>query len=92
VGGTLVLLLFVIFVLRGFYIATRAPDRFGMMLAVGITAQIGIQAFLNIAVATNSVPNTGISLPLFSYGGTSMMMLLIQIGILLNISRKAAIE
>jgi len=92
VGGTLVLLLFVIFVLRGFYIASRARDRFGIMVAVGITSQIGIQAFLNIAVVTNSVPNTGITLPFFSYGGTALVMLMAQIGVLLNISRKARIE
>jgi cell division protein FtsW len=92
VGGVLVLLLFVIFVMRGFYIATLAPDRFSMMLAVGITAQIGIQAFLNIAVATNTVPNTGILLPFFSYGGTATIVLMAQVGILLSISRKAAIE
>jgi cell division protein FtsW len=92
VGGILVLLLFVVFILRGFYIAMHARDRFGMMLAAGITAQIGIQAFLNIAVVTNSVPNTGITLPFFSYGGTAMVMLLAQLGVLLNISRKAAIK
>ena len=92
VGGALVLLLFVVFVLRGFYIASRCRDRFGMMVAVGITAQVGIQAFLNIAVVTNSVPNTGITLPFFSYGGTATVMLLMQIGVLLNVSRKAAIE
>jgi len=92
IGGALVLLLFVAFVLRGFYIAKCATDRFGMMLAVGITVQIGIQAFLNIAVATNTIPNTGVSLPLFSYGGTAIVMQLAQIGVLLNISRKARIE
>ncbi|MCL1789498.1 MAG: putative lipid II flippase FtsW [Oscillospiraceae bacterium] len=92
VGGILVLLLFVVFILRGFYIAVHARDRFGMMLAAGITAQIGLQAFLNIAVVTNSVPNTGITLPFFSYGGTAMMMLLGELGVLLNISRKARIE
>jgi len=92
VGAVLVILLFVIFVARGFYISSRARDRFGMLLGVGITTQIGVQALLNIAVATNSVPNTGISLPFFSYGGTALMMQLAQIGILLNISRKAAIE
>lgn len=92
VGAALVILLFIIFVVRGFYISSRARDRFGMMLGVGITTQIGIQALLNIAVATNSVPNTGISLPFFSYGGTALTMQLAQIGILLNISRKAAIE
>jgi len=92
VGGMLVLLLFVILIMRGFYIATHARDRFAMMLAVGITAQIGIQALLNIAVVTNSVPNTGITLPFFSYGGTAMVMMMAQIGVLLNISRKASIE
>jgi cell division protein FtsW len=92
VGGVLVLLLFVVFILRGFYIASRSPDRFAMMLAAGITVQIGIQAFLNIAVATNTVPNTGVSLPFFSYGGTAILMQLSQIGVLLNISRKARIE
>ncbi|MCL1881661.1 MAG: putative lipid II flippase FtsW [Oscillospiraceae bacterium] len=91
VGGIAVLMLFTIFVLRGFYIASRAPDRFGAMLAAGITAQIGIQAFLNIAVATNTVPNTGVSLPFFSYGGTALIMQLAQIGVLLNISRKARV-
>jgi cell division protein FtsW len=82
----------VVFILRGFYIAQRAPDRFGMMLAVGITMQIGIQAFLNTGVATNTIPNTGVSLPFFSYGGTALIMLTAQIGVLLNISRKARIE
>ncbi|MCL1866171.1 MAG: putative lipid II flippase FtsW [Oscillospiraceae bacterium] len=88
VGGVLVLMLFVVLVMRGFYIAVHARDRFGMMLAAGITAQIGIQAFLNIAVATKSIPNTGITLPFFSYGGTAILMMLAQIGVLLNISRK----
>jgi cell division protein FtsW len=92
VGGILVLMLFIIFVLRGFYIAIHARDRFGMMVAAGITAQVGIQAFLNIAVVTNSVPNTGITLPFFSYGGTAMLMMMAQLGVLLNISRKTNIE
>ncbi|MDR0221911.1 MAG: putative lipid II flippase FtsW [Oscillospiraceae bacterium] len=92
VGALLVILLFVIFVFRGFYIASRARDLFGTMIAAGITAQIGIQALLNIAVATNSVPNTGILLPFFSYGGTALIMQMAQLGILLNISRKAAVK
>lgn len=91
VGAMLVILLFIIFVFRGFYIASKARDRFGMMLAVGITSQIGIQALMNIAVVTNSMPNTGISLPFFSYGGTALMMQLAEIGVVLNISRKAAV-
>ncbi len=92
VGAILVILLFILFVYRGFYIAARSRDKFGMMLSVGITVQIGIQALLNIAVVSNSVPNTGISLPFFSYGGTALMMQLAEMGVLLNISRKAAIE
>lgn len=92
VGAVLVILLFVIFVWRGFYICSRARDKFGMMLAFGITFQIGLQALLNIAVVTNSIPNTGISLPFFSYGGTALVMQLAEMGILLSVSRKAALE
>ena len=89
VGAALVILLFVILVWRGFYICCKARDKFGMMLAFGITFQIGLQALLNIAVVTNSVPNTGISLPFFSYGGSALVMQLAEIGILLSVSRKA---
>ena len=92
VGAVLVILLFVILVWRGFHICSRARDKFGMMLAFGITFQIGLQALLNIAVVTNSIPNTGISLPFFSYGGTALVMQLAEMGILLSISRKAALE
>ncbi|MDR2532196.1 MAG: putative lipid II flippase FtsW [Oscillospiraceae bacterium] len=92
VGAVLVILLFVMFVVRGFYIAVCARNKFGMLLAVGITSQLGIQALLNIGVVTNAVPNTGISLPFFSYGGTALLMQLMSIGVVLNISRKAAIE
>ena len=92
VGAVLVILLFVIFVWRGFHVCTRARDKFGMMLAFGITFQIGLQALLNIAVVTNSIPNTGISLPFFSYGGTALVMQLAEMGILLSVSRKAELE
>ena len=88
----MVILLFVIFVFRGFYIASKAPDKFGMMLAVGLTFQVGIQALLNIAVATNTIPNTGISLPFFSYGGTALTMQLAEMGVILNISRQNIME
>jgi len=88
VGAVTVILLFAFFVFRGFYIASKAPDKFGMLLCIGLTAQVGFQAFLNIAVVSNLIPNTGISLPFFSYGGTSLMMLLGQVGIILNISRR----
>ena len=92
VGALVVVVLFVIFVLRGFYIAANAKDRFGMLVAAGITIQIGLQAFLNIMVASNSFPNTGISLPFFSYGGTALIIQLAEMGILLNISRQGHIK
>ena len=92
VGAMLVIILFLIFVFRGFYISSHARDKFGSMVAFGITLQIGLQALLNIAVVTNSIPNTGISLPFFSYGGTALMMQLAEMGILLSISRKAELE
>jgi cell division protein FtsW len=92
IGALVVILLFVMFVARGFYIAICARDKFGMLLAAGITSQLGVQALLNIGVVTNAVPNTGISLPFFSYGGSALIMQMAGIGIVLNISRKAAIE
>lgn len=92
IGALLVILLFILFTLRGFYIASKAPDKFGMMLAVGLTAQISIQALFNIAVVTNTIPNTGISLPFFSFGGTALAMQLAQMGVILNISRQSLIE
>lgn len=92
VGAVLVILLFVLLICRGFMIAVRARDRFGTLLAAGLTAQVGIQAILNVAVVTNTIPNTGISLPFFSYGGTALLMLLAQMGIVLSISRQTALE
>lgn len=92
VGAILVILLFIIFVIRGFYIASAAPDKFGMLLCAGIVIQLGLQALLNIAVVSNAVPNTGISLPFISYGGTALIMQMAEMGIVLNISRKAALE
>lgn len=92
VGAMAVIILFVLFALRGFYLATRAKDRFGMLLATGIVIQIAAQAFLNIAVSCNAFPNTGISLPFFSYGGSALMMQLAEVGILLNISRQSKIK
>ncbi|MCL2086781.1 MAG: putative lipid II flippase FtsW [Oscillospiraceae bacterium] len=92
IGAFIIILLFIMLVFRGFYIARRSRDKFGMLLATGISAKIGIQALLNIGVASNAIPNTGVSLPFFSYGGTAIIVQLIQIGIILNISRKAAIE
>lgn len=92
VGALFVILLFVLFVIRGFKIALHAKDKFGMMLAIGVTTLIGLQALLNIAVVTNTVPNTGISLPFFSSGGTSLVVLLAQVGVLLSISRFSSVN
>ncbi|MGN1114418.1 MAG: FtsW/RodA/SpoVE family cell cycle protein [Oscillospiraceae bacterium] len=89
-GALAVIILFLLFVIRGFYIAVNAKDRFGMLLAVGIVLQIGLQAFLNIAVSCNAFPNTGIALPFFSSGGTALVFQLAEMGILLNISRQRA--
>lgn len=92
IGAVLVILLFGLLVWRGFTIGMKAPDKFGSMLAIGLTAQIGVQVALNIAVVTNTFPNTGISLPFFSYGGTSLIMLLAQMGVVLSVSRSIHTE
>ncbi len=89
VGAVIIIILFAVLVWRGFIIAMRAPDKFGFMLAIGLTAQIAIQVAINIMVVTNLLPNTGISLPFFSYGGSSLVMLLAQMGILLAVSRRS---
>ena len=88
VGAVLVIVLFALLVWRGFVIGMKAPDRFGSMLAIGLVAQIGLQVAMNLAVVTNTIPNTGISLPFFSYGGSSLVMLLAQMGIVLSVSRR----
>lgn len=89
VGCAFVIILFVLFIWRGILIAIKAPDMFGSLLAVGITTMVGLQAIINIAVVTSSMPNTGMPLPFFSYGGTALLILLASVGILLNISRAA---
>ncbi len=92
VGAATVILLFCLLIFRGFYIAAKAKDKYGMLVAVGLTMHIGLQALLNIAVVSNAIPNTGISLPFFSYGGTALVMQLCEMGILLNISRQSKLE
>jgi len=87
VGAVTVVLLFALLIIRGFYIANHAMDKFGMLMAIGLTAHIGLQAAFNIAVVSNLIPNTGISLPFFSYGGTALILQLAEMGIVLNISR-----
>ena len=92
VGALVIMLLFALLIWRGVYISLHAKDRFGAMLGLGLTFQVGLQAVLNICVVTNTIPNTGISLPFFSSGGTELLMLLGQMGILLNISRSSNVE
>ncbi len=92
IGGVIVILLFMVFIFRGFCIARNAEDRFGSLLATGITFQIGVQALLNIGVNLCCVPNTGISLPFFSYGGTALMIQLWEMGLLLSVSKRAKLR
>lgn len=92
IGATLIILLFVLLIWRGYVVAMRCRDRFGSMLAVGLTTQVGVQTILNIAVVSNTIPNTGISLPFFSYGGTALVMLLCEMGVILSVSRQTNIE
>ena len=87
VGACAVVGLFVLLLWRGITLAAHAPDRFGALLVVGFTVQVALQAVLNMAVVTNTIPNTGISLPFFSSGGTSLMMLLGEMGVVLSVSR-----
>lgn len=92
VGALVIIVLFAMLIWRGVYISVHAKDKFGMLLGLGITFQVGLQTVLNICVVTNTIPNTGISLPFFSYGGTALLMLLGEMGVLLNISRSANVE
>lgn len=92
IGVLVVILLFVIFIWRGIKISMNAPDVFGSLVAIGITSLVAVQALLNVAVVTSSVPPTGVPLPFFSYGGTSLVFLMFSVGILLNISRYSNYE
>lgn len=87
-GGLAILGLYVFLIIRLFQIAWYAPDFYGSLITVGVMIQIGIQAFLNVAVVTNLIPSTGITLPFISYGGSSVIILLIGMGIVLNVSKK----
>lgn len=92
IGACIIIALFCALIWRGFVIAMRCPDKFGSLLAFGVTIQLGLQVMLNILVVTNTIPNTGISLPFFSYGGTSLLILLAQMGVILAVSRTSTIE
>ena len=87
VGAIAILILFALLICRGYWIAAHSPDRYSFLVGVGITTLLSIQVFLNIAVVTNLIPCTGISLPFFSYGGTALLMQLGEMGIILSISR-----
>lgn len=86
-GAAAVMLLFLLLIWRFMVIANNAPDLFGAMLVVGVMGHIAIQVILNIAVVTNTIPNTGISLPFISYGGSSVLFLLIEMGIVLSVGK-----
>ncbi len=92
IGVSVLILLTLVYVLRGFKIARRAPDMFGFLLASGISMMIGIQVFVNIGVAINLLPTTGMTLPFISYGGSSLVTTFIATGILLNISKQGNFE
>jgi len=87
IGAMAVILAFVFFVYRGIVIAFNAPDRFSSLVVLGIVCQVGLQALLNMMVVTNTIPSTGISLPFFSYGGSALVILLAEMGVVLSISR-----
>lgn len=89
IGATIVIVLFAALIIRAFIIALRTTDRFASLTVIGIVAQVGIQMALNILVVTDTIPNTGIALPFFSYGGTALLMLLFEMGVVLAISRKS---
>lgn len=89
IGATGILLLYAALILRGIYIGTHAKDRFGTLVAFGMMFQLGLQVALNVAVVTDTLPNTGIGLPFFSYGGSSMWLCLAEMGAVLSVSRQA---
>ena len=91
IGAVITLILFACLVIRGYTIAMRSRNTFERLTIFGICTKIAVQALLNVAVVTNSIPNTGISLPFFSYGGSSLVMLFFEVGIILSFSRYSKI-
>ena len=87
VGAVGIILLFVLLILRGYWIAIHARDRFGTLVVAGLTTKLGVQVFLNMGVVTGLLPSTGISLPFFSYGGTALLLQLFEMGVILAVSR-----
>lgn len=92
IGAVLVILLFAVLIWRGFVIARRSRDYFGSLVVMGIMIQIALQVIINICVVTDIFPNTGIALPFFSYGGTALIVLLCEMGIVLSVSRSSSLE
>ena len=91
-GAVAIILMFIMLLWRMMVIANNAPDLFGAMLVVGVMGHIAIQAILNIAVVTNTIPNTGISLPFISYGGSSVMFLMSEVGLVLSVARRIQLK
>ena len=89
IGATLLIILFILLLVRGIKIAAKAPDMFGMLLVVGIVGIVTLQALINIAVVTASIPVTGMPLPFFSYGSTALSITMTEMGIVLNVSRQS---
>ena len=87
VGAILIMVLFGMLILRGYWIALKARDHFSTVLAAGLVTQIAVQTLLNMGVVTNLLPSTGVALPFFSYGGTALVVNLAEMGVLLSISR-----
>ena len=92
VGALCIVAAFGVLIWRGVLIAIRCPNRFGSMLVIGIVFQVGLQMLLNILVVTNTIPNTGISLPFFRYGGTALLMIMGEMGIVLSVSRCSGVS
>ena len=91
-GAIAVILLFLLLIWRFMIIANNAPDLFGALLVVGVMGHVSIQVILNIAVVTNTIPNTGISLPFIIYGGSSVLFLLVEIGLVLSVSKSIRLK
>ncbi len=92
IGASIIIILFALLVIRGYVIAIHCPDKFGSLLAAGCVTHVGLQVLLNIAVVTGTIPNTGISLPLFSYGGTALLMTLGEMGVVLSVSKNSLLK
>jgi cell division protein FtsW len=90
IGASLIVVLFALLVIRGYWLALHSRDRFGSLLIVGVTTLMAVQVFLNMAVVLNLIPATGIALPFFSYGGTALWIQLVEMGIVLSVSRQIA--